>query len=1065
MLIANRGEIALRILRSCHRLQLETVAIHTPAEARARHVVQADQAVQLTGSGVQPYLDVDAVVTAATKSGCDVLHPGYGLLSENPLLAEACEAAGIYFIGPSVATLKTFGDKAAARSMADRADVPILPGINRAISLSEAEAFLAETGHSAVIIKAIAGGGGRGVRVVRDPAELEAAYLRCQSEAANAFGSGDLYIERYLPEARHLEVQILGDRQGNVIALGERDCSLQRRHQKLVEITPAPDLAEHRRTQLYEDAVRLAQTAGYEGAGTVEFLVNADEHVFIELNARLQVEHTITEEVFGVDIVASQIRLAAGEQLVDLGLTSIQPRGTAIQIRINSELLQPDGILIPQTGKVESFNPPMGPGVRLDTHIEQGFEVDGVFDSLLAKLIIHEPDGDWSQLHTIAKRRLDEFQLSGVATNISFLKALLEQSAVGDWQVHTQWVDSCLPDILDGVPHTPMGTHDDVQSGLITSPLQGTVIELSVAPGDTVAVGQTILILEAMKMEHEIKAATAGTISTLFVELGATTHIGEALVQIEIGDVAIDEVESEHEIDLDSIRSDLAEVEARRETTLDSARAQAVERRRAKQQRTARENVADLCDVDTFVEYGQLVLADQRRRRTLEQLIEKSPADGFVTGVGSVNGEYFDDPDNRCVIMCYDYTVFAGTQGAQSHRKTDRMINVAEDGVMPVVLFAEGGGGRPGDGLRAGDSMTFARFAQLSGLVPLVGITSGYCFAGNASLLGCCDVVIATEDSNIGMGGPAMIEGGGLGVYKPEDVGPTDVQVGNGVIDVLVADEAEAVTVAKQYLSYFQGPITTWQAPDQRRLRHVVPENRMRIYDIKEAINILADEDSVLYLREGWGHGMVTALVRIEGRPVGLVANNPKHLGGAIDADGADKAARFMQLCDAFDLPLVFLCDTPGIMVGPEIEKTALVRHASRMFLTGANVSVPFFSVILRKAYGLGAIAMAGGSWRAPNFSVSWPTGEFGGMGLEGSVKLGYRAELEAIEDSDDRQRAFEEMVARAYEKGKALNNASLYTIDDTIDPAQTRFWLANLLKSMRRTPRTGKKRGYIDAW
>jgi acetyl-CoA carboxylase carboxyltransferase component len=442
----------------------------------------------------------------------------------------------------------------------------------------------------------------------------------------------------------------------------------------------------------------------------------------------------------------------------------------------------------------------------------------------------------------------------------------------------------------------------------------------------------------------------------------------------------------------------------------------------------------------------------------------------MVAGIGSVNGELFDDASARTILMSYDYTVLAGTQGTQNHRKKDRMFELAEKHRLPVVFFTEGGGGRPGDtdgvGVAGLDCMAFNYFGRLSGLVPLVGITSGRCFAGNAAILGCCDVVIATKGSNIGMGGPAMIEGGGLGIFRPEEVGPTDVQAPNGVIDVLVEDEAEAVRVARQYLSYFQGPVGDWECADQRLLRSAIPENRLRVYDVRSVIETLADTGSVLELRRDFGPGMVTAFIRIEGRPLGLVANNPMHLAGAIDSDGADKAARFMQLCDAFDIPLLFLCDTPGIMVGPEVEKTALVRHAARMFVTGASVSVPVFTIILRKAYGLGAQAMAGGSFKAPFFTVSWPTGEFGGMGLEGAVKLGYRNELAAVEDPDARKRLFEEMVARSYERGKAVNTASHFEIDDVIDPLESRFWVTRALKSVPPpAPRQEKKRPNIDTW
>ena len=464
------------------------------------------------------------------------------------------------------------------------------------------------------------------------------------------------------------------------------------------------------------------------------------------------------------------------------------------------------------------------------------------------------------------------------------------------------------------------------------------------------------------------------------------------------------------------------------------------------------------------------MIAAQRQRRDLDDLIRRTPADGLVAGIGRVNGDRFPESAARCAVMSYDYTVLAGTQGFKNHEKKDRLFLLAEKWRLPIVFFTEGGGGRPGDtdgappaGLHV---EAFHFFGRLSGLVPLVGVASGRCFAGNAALLGCCDVVIATADSTIGMGGPAMIEGGGLGVFRPEEVGPMAVQRANGVVDVAVEDEEEAVRTAKTYLSYFQGRLADWECADQRRLRHAIPENRLRVYDVRQVIDLLADSGSVLELRRDFGLGIVTALVRVEGRPLGLIANNPGHLAGAIDSDGADKAARFMQLCDAHDLPILVLCDTPGMMVGPEVEKTALVRHCCRLFVTGASVEVPIFTIVLRKAYGLGAQAMAGGSFRTPMFTVAWPTGEFGGMGLEGFVKLGYRKELQAVEDAAERKALFEEMVAQAYEHGKALNVASHFEFDDVIDPVDSRRWIVGGLENVPPSPpRTGKRRPNIDTW
>lgn len=524
-----------------------------------------------------------------------------------------------------------------------------------------------------------------------------------------------------------------------------------------------------------------------------------------------------------------------------------------------------------------------------------------------------------------------------------------------------------------------------------------------------------------------------------------------------------------HEHEQKTPRPDLAETLRRRSLIADAARADVVAARHAAGRRTARENVADLCDDSSFVEYGGLAIAAQRGRRSVDDLVRRTPADGLVAGTARVNTSLVGEENAHCAVLSYDYTVLAGTQGVMGHRKKDRLFEVIERRRLPVVLFAEGGGGRPGDtdhAMVAGlDVMAFALWARLSGLVPRIGIASGRCFAGNAALLGCSDLIIATPDASIGMGGPAMIEGGGLGVVDADQVGPFDVQMKNGVIDIPAADEADAVRLARHALSFFQGPVHAWEAPDQLALRDIVPENRRRAYDVHRAIEIIADTGSSLELRPSFGRGMVTVLARVEGRPLGIVANNPMHLAGAITSDCADKAARFLQLCEAFRLPVLFLCDTPGIMVGPEAEATALVRHASRLFLAGAALTVPFMTVVLRKGYGLGAQAMAGGSFRAPLMTVAWPSGEFGGMGLEGAVKLAYRKELAAIEDADARQARFDAMVADMYERGTALNTATYFEVDDVVDPAATRALAAAVILRPVEVPREASKRRYVDSW
>ncbi|MBX3507760.1 MAG: carbamoyl-phosphate synthase large subunit, partial [Parvibaculum sp.] len=1067
-------------------LGLRTVAVYAEDDALSLHVRAADEALPLSGTGAAAYLDIRQIVAEARKAGCDAIHPGYGFLSENAAFAESCIREGITFVGPSPDALRLFGDKAEARALAARLGVPLFPGTNGATSLEEARAFM-ET-HGAVMLKALAGGGGRGMRAVTNPADLPEAYERCRSEAQAAFGSGDIYVEKLIRKARHIEIQIVGDGR-NIIDLGERECTLQRRNQKVVEIAPSPTLDAGLRKRLIEAARTLAGAANYKGLGTFEFLIDMEAKAadgaiaFMEANPRLQVEHTVTEEVTGVDLVKTQLRIAAGATLKDVGLSEVPAaRGHAIQLRVNMERMTEAGDAVPTGGVVTAFTPPSGPGIRVDTFGYAGYRTSPNYDSLLAKLIAYSPAPDYASAVARACRALSEFQIEGVTTNLSFLRTLMARADVRANEVHTGFIAEHAAELLkaEAAPSRFFsggnGTGDAVRRHVdgpagtmpVPSTMQGKVVSVDVAEGAMVAKGQQIAVLEAMKMEHTIAAPFGGTVRKVAAIVNATLMEGEPILFIEEGAGGDTAAEAAEAIDLDYIRPDLQHVIDRHAIGLDENRPDAVARRRKRNQRTVRENIADLCDEGSFIEYGALALAAQRRRRSMEELLKMSPADGLVSGIGTVNASLFGEEKARALVMGYDFTVFAGTQGAMNHKKMDRMLFLARDQKLPVVLLAEGGGGRPGDTDTAGvaglDTPTFHTFATLSGKVPLVGMTAGRCFAGNAALLGCCDVIIATADSNIGMGGPAMIEGGGLGVYAPEDVGPAEVHRKNGVIDIFVKDEEEAIEACKKYLSYFQGPVENWEASDQRMLRHLIPENRLRAYDIDKVIEAVADTGSVLELRKEFGIGIKTALIRMEGRPMGLMANNPFHLGGAIDAEAADKAARFMQLCDAFGLPILSLCDTPGFMVGPEIEKAAQVRHVSRMFVTAANMSVPLFAVVLRKGYGLGAQAMTAGSFHAPFFNISWPTGEFGGMGLEGAVRLGYRREMEAIEDPEERDAFYRKMVDRYYENGKATNMASFLEIDAVIDPAETRHWVMRGMKSL---PPAGPRaaRSFIDTW
>ncbi len=1068
LLVANRGEIALRIIRTATELGTPTVAVYAEDDAESPHVHAADEAICLSGSGPQAYLDQQAILAAAATSGARLIHPGYGFLSENADFARECAAAGRTFVGPDAAVLELVGNKSSARAAAAAAGVPVLPATEGPSSVADVGAFVAAQG-GAVMIKALAGGGGRGMRKVTSADDIESAYRQCAAEAQRGFGDPALFAEAVLEPARHIEVQVVAAparHQTHALALGDRDCSIQRHYQKLVEIAPAQGLSDGLRRDLHNAAARLCAGVGLRGVATVEFLVAEDTFVFLEVNPRIQVEHTITEETTGVDLVAVQLAIAGGASYYQLGLPAgiasdgvevigepAARRGIAIQARVNMETFGPDGSVAPAAGALTAFTPPSGPGVRIDTYGRPGLVASPQYDSLLAKVVVHVHGPSFPAAVRKVRTALEEFGIEGIRTNLELLRELLSDEEIQNGWVATDFLDAKLPELAAAA----LSRQGDIRVAAVElypgeeplrAQLAGTVVE--VPPEDAeFGAGEQLVVLEAMKMQHVLAAPGALRTVRVLVAPGQVVGTGDPLLVYTRTEAGAGDESAVAAVDLDRPRADLDEVRQRHLLTLDEGREAAVAKRHKQGRRTARENVADLVDAGSFVEYGALAIAAQRSRRSEEDLIANTPADGLVAGLATIGADRFGGSAAEVVVVSYDYTVLAGTQGMRNHAKTDRVFDLAARKRLPVVLFAEGGGGRPGDtdvGGAAGlDVPTFRMLAALRGRVPLVSVVSGRCFAGNAALAGLCDVIIATPDANIGMGGPAMIEGGGLGVYPPEAIGPIEVQRHNGVVSLVARDESHAVSLAKRYLSYFQGRLAEWEAPDPRLARHVVPEDRLRAYDIHRAIESIIDVGSMLELRPDYGVGVVTALVRVEGLAYGLIANSSHHLGGAIDAEAADKAGDFLELCEAFRLPLVSLCDTPGFMVGPDAEKEAAVRRFGRMFVVGARLTVPLGMIILRKGYGLGAMAMAAGSFRAPQFTVAWPTGEIGGMGLEGAVRLGFSKELAAESDPVERQKLFDRLVGAAYQHGKALRSATTFELDDVIDPADSRAWITRL--------------------
>ena len=652
--------------------------------------------------------------------------------------------------------------------------------------------------------------------------------------------------------------------------------------------------------------------------------------------------------------------------------------------------------------------------------------------------------------------------------------------------------DSQMPSHAAARPAAPNGE-------VLRAPVTGTVSAIECAVGQALQRGQVVLVLESMKMDIPVEAPADGVLTALNVAVGDVAEQGAELMrwrrraeaesgvagqtggegqtgsarrtystaatgQVEnitpltlsesTGSAALSETVGARPVsnapspEADAAHPSLAHLTQRRALLQDAARPEAMSRRHATGLRSARENVAELLDVGSFSEFGAFAVAAQRSRRTDEDLQRNTPADGLITGTGTVHGR-------PCAVMAYDYTVLAGTQGVWNHAKSDRLLDVARRSRLPLVLFAEGGGGRPGDvdwpGVAGLDCTTFAALAALSGEVPLVGIIAGRCFAGNAALLGCCDLIIAVEGASIGLGGPAMIEGGGLGRVEPDAVGPVDVHWANGVVDVRVPDEASAVAVARRWLGLVADASTTAQATmlpggDPQSLRRALPAQRNTAFDPRPILQTVCDAGSLLELRQGFGPGVVTAVARLGGRPVALAASDCRHLGGALDGPACDKLVRFLRLADAQGWPVITVVDTPGFMVGPDSERTGLVRRAGDLFIAAARLRVPWFSVMLRRGFGLGAMALAGGHFHVPRAICAWPAAEFGPMGLEGAVRLGFRKELEAQPAGPQREALFQRLLSEAVQRGQALNMASHLEIDDVIDPAETRDWLLRQL-------------------
>jgi acetyl/propionyl-CoA carboxylase alpha subunit/acetyl-CoA carboxylase carboxyltransferase component len=1122
ILIANRSEIACRLIRTYSLYpNIHTVALFTPSEKDATHARLATTSVELPGEGPRAYLDAPNLVKIAKDQGCWGLAPGYGFLSEDAGFARLCEDQGVVFLGPKSEQLAKLGDKISARSLAVDVGVPVLDGTktgsDRGSTVADVLAFGKNLGPaSKIILKAAAGGGGRGIRIIDDISDEQAirqAYEACQREAQASFGNGNLFAERYLRGAKHVEVQILGDGSGDVCHFWERECSLQRRNQKVIEIAPSPSISPRLRQAIIEAAVRLGKAVKLQSLATIEFLVDAasGDFYFMEANPRIQVEHTITEQITGVDLVELQLQVALGRTLADLHLTQEPPppRLTSIQLRINSESFRPDGTAQPEVGTIRQGHFPTGAGVRVETAVEGGrpYRVSPLFDSLLAKLIV--TSSSYQSALRLARGTIAETSLVGCRTNQAFLMALLDLQAVKEGKSNILTIQENFEalytatqqfeDVLQAKEaadsgETTMSAKDAAKverpegSDELLALVTGVILSIKVKEGDKVAAGQELVVLEAMKMEHSVRSTYNGVVAKVAVAQGQQVTAGDPLVFIRSdGDGPAANIQDPSETeDPEKLRPELIELNERKAVLQYAGRDEDVAKRHANGYLTGRENLDLLIDKDSFIEYGDLVVAAQRKRYPLSHLIARTSGDGIIVGWAKMDSY-------PVAFVIGDYLVLAGTQGHFHHQKLDRIFQSIIDHPAPLVLYAEGGGGRPGDtdhlGMAGLKTPSFALMGEIKARgIPSVAVVNGYCFAGNAAFLGTCDIIIATrggskdapqrKSTTIGMGGQAMIEGGGLGRFEHEHIGPVDVHMRAGGIDVLVDTEVEAAPLVRKIVALFTQPhLPATDSPytsDPLRLRTAVPQlsARRRAYDVRRVISLLLDDNSFIEFCPEWGLSVLTGFGRINGHAVAVMASNSSSpLGGAIDVASGAKVNRLLRLLIRLGgMHLLSLCDTPGFMVGPDFERSTEAQGAGSTYrcfgdwfgnsqefaLLGGRV----LGVVLRNGFGLGAQAMLGGGSLRNSMCVAWPSAVFGGMGIEGAVRLAYRKELEAIKDLDERKKKEQEMIDHMYSEGKAVNMAMAAEIDGVIDPATTRKWLEQMMDVLpQRLPKFARAR------
>jgi acetyl/propionyl-CoA carboxylase alpha subunit/acetyl-CoA carboxylase carboxyltransferase component len=1117
VLIANRGEIAIRIARAASGLGIEQVSVYAPADALSLHTRVTTASHALSGAPandpVRAYLDIEALIAAAKATGCDCVHPGYGFLSENAVFAQRCADEGLVFIGPRPETLALFGDKTKARGLAQSLGIPIVAGSPQVLESARHAAEFAEAVDYPVMLKAAAGGGGRGMRVVETAAEMTAAFDRCQGEARAAFGDGSVFVEKLIVRPRHLEAQILADAGGEVIHLYERDCSIQIRHQKVVEIAPAPTLPAKARERLLADAVKLAKAAGYLNAGTVEFLLEeaSETPLFIECNPRIQVEHTVTEQVTGVDLVESQFRIAAGERLADLGLKRQSdvpaPRGYAIQARITAQ----------GAGVITAYKEPSGLGVRVDSCGYLGLAPPPQFDPMFAKLICQSnSSGTFASAVDHTLRALGEFQIGGLPTNLSQLRAILSSPVVraGDARTTllTENADLARPptgatsaspslSLLDqqaaaltggrGLtpsPHSGAGLASlqvpDGEEGA-ECPMAGSVVEVSVEPGARVSAGEALMVISAMKMETTVNAPCDGIVSDI-LPLSPGDNVGAGQIVATIAPSG-ERTAGERAYGEDSWAPLMAEVKALQEIAharFDAVSADpGVVRQRKRGKLTCRERIDMLLDPGSFREVGSLTgfasYDDEGR------VSDFTPAN-HVGGWGKIEG--------RVGIVCADdFTSRGGHSDGAIGAKSTYLDRLSLELKCPSVRLLDGssGGGsvasmvpaqnREGDShaeessgaIKAGrprvtggggsfltPHLGSAMFAKQLAQVPVVNVLLGSVVGIGAAkaVLGHFSVMVRDIAQLFVAGPPVVAHAVGYDVTK-EELGGWHIHCCNGSVDNLAETEADAIAQTQRFLSYL--PSSVFEAPpvlapdpadpmDRRdeELFTIIPRKRTTTFDMRRAIRLMADKGSFFEVGPLWGTDQIVGFCRFNGYPMGILASDSRHAnGGAMTADGCDKLKRHIDLCDLFHIPMLNLIDNPGFAVGIEHERTGTIRKGGEWMIAFAQIEVPIFTVIMRRSFGV-----AGNNFATPlghaSARVCWPAADVGGIPPEGGIEAAYKRQLA---EASDPAALRAEINARIESARGPIGPLNRFQMEEMIDPRDTRRWICEWLENAYR--------------